>query len=88
MAPKHRTASFRWVNMQERESSTPELGAVRYSTSDADRECGPEQEIPQEGPTEVTMGQVFNKIAEILRQLAEQRTTRWEDVALEQFLKF
>jgi hypothetical protein len=44
--------------------------------------------MPQEGPTEVTVGQVFNKMAEILQNLTKRRAPCGEDMALERFLKF
>jgi hypothetical protein len=87
MAPKRRTAG-RTKIAQEAESSTPDYGTMQHFTPHATLGLGPEPEIPQEGPAEVTGGQTFNKMAEILQNLTERRAPQGEDMALERFLKF
>jgi hypothetical protein len=87
MPPKRRTAG-RSRTAQEVESLMLDYGTMQHSTPEDLQGYGTEQEMPQEGPVEVTMGCTFNRMVEILQNLAKRRAPHGEDMVLEQFLKF
>jgi hypothetical protein len=56
MVPKRKTTSHRRTAQEKAESSMSDYGTILHSILEASRGYGPELEMAQEGPAEVTMG--------------------------------